>query len=106
MDENENRYSLALKQIVKSVNSNLSDTKILKSIAASTAKALQSTGCAIMALNPQREHLYIVGSYGLSDIYLRKGPINARISYPEILEGKTITVSDISTDERTQYPLP
>jgi len=104
MDTTENRFSLAFKQITKTANSILPFRKMVNSIAASTAKALQATGCAIMVLNPQREHLDIIGAFGLSDVYLRKGAINARKSYPEILDGKTVAVADIFSDKRTQYP--
>ncbi|MGA2158347.1 MAG: hypoxanthine phosphoribosyltransferase [Dehalococcoidia bacterium] len=104
MDATENRYSLAFKQIAKVINSDLPFKKIMGLVAASAARALQASGCAIMLLNPQREYLDIIGAFGLSDIYLRKGALNARKSYPEILEGKTVTVEDIIADKRTQFP--
>ncbi|MDD5313122.1 MAG: hypoxanthine phosphoribosyltransferase [Dehalococcoidia bacterium] len=104
MESTENRYSLALKQITKTVNSALPSKKVITSIAGSTAKALQATGCAVMILNPQKEHLDLLGAHGLSDMYLRKGALNARKSYPEILDGKIVAVADILTDKRSQYP--
>ena len=104
MDATENRCSLAFKQIAKVVNSDLPLKKIMGLIAASAARALQASGCAIMLLNPQREYLDIIGAFGLSDIYLRKGALNARKSYPEILDGKTVAVEDIIADKRTQFP--
>ncbi len=104
MDASENRYSLAFKQIAKVINSDLPFKKLVNLIAASAARALQASGCAIMLLNPQREYLDVIGAYGLSDVYLRKGALNARKSYPEILDGKTVAVEDILTDKRTQYP--
>lgn len=104
MNAPENRYALALKQITKTANSALPLKKVIRSIAATTAKALQAAGCAVMVLNPQREYLDTIGAYGLSDMYLRKGPINAHKSYPEILSGKTISVVDIFADDRLQYP--
>jgi bifunctional protein TilS/HprT len=104
MDATENRYSLAFKQISKLTNSSLPLRRLVNSIAGSTAKALQASGCAVFLLNPQKEYLDVAGAYGLSDIYLRKGPINAHQSYPEILDGKIIAVEDIYTDKRTQYP--
>ncbi|MHB8086604.1 MAG: hypoxanthine phosphoribosyltransferase, partial [Dehalococcoidia bacterium] len=104
MDAAENRCSLAFKQVAKVINSDLPFKKIMGLVAASTARAVQASGCAIMLLNPQREYLDIIGAFGLSDIYLRKGALNARKSYPEILEGKTVTVEDIIVDKRTQFP--
>ncbi|MBN1376656.1 MAG: hypoxanthine phosphoribosyltransferase [Dehalococcoidia bacterium] len=104
MEETENRYSIAFKQIAKLSNSDLPLRKLMNSIASSTAKALQASGCAILLLNPQKEYLDIIGALGLSDIYLRKGPINAHKSYPDILDGKIVTVEDICTHKGTQYP--
>jgi len=104
MDERENRYALAFKQIARTVNSPLALKKIVSEVCASATRGLQTAGCTVMLLNPQKEYLDIIGAYGLSDIYLRKGAINARRSYGEILEGKTVAVDDVLIDKRTQYP--
>jgi hypoxanthine phosphoribosyltransferase len=104
MDAIENRYSLAYKQIAKAANDTLPLKKLASTIAAGAARGLQASGCAVMLLNPRREYLDIIGAWGLSDVYLRKGAINARKSYPEILDGKIVAVGDILSDKRTQYP--
>jgi len=104
MDTVENRYSLAYKKIAKAANDTLPLKKLISSIAASTAKGLKASGCAVMLLNPRKEYLDIIGAWGLSDSYLRKGAINARKSYPDILDGKIVAVDDIFSDKRTQYP--
>jgi len=97
-------YYSALKQITKVANSALSLRRICNSIAKSTAKAMQANGCRILSLNPQREYLITVGAYGLSDLYLKKGPLDARKSLPDILEGKVVFIADAAKDERVQYP--
>lgn len=104
MDEMENRYALAFKQIARLINSADPLKKVVTGVCASATRGLQAAGCAVMLLNPQREYLDILGAYGLSDLYLRKGPINARRSYGDILEGKTVAVEDVQLDKRTQYP--
>jgi hypothetical protein len=101
MDATENRYSLAYKQIARAANDTLPLKKLVSTIAASAARGLQASGCAVMLLNPRREYLDILGAWGLSDLYLRKGAINARKSYPDILDGKIVAVEDICTDKRT-----
>lgn len=102
--DNQTGYYRALKQIVKHSSSALPLKKILNAIAASTAKAMDAAGCTIMLLNPKREHLSIIAAYGLSDLYLRKGILNVHRSLPEIMTGKIVTITDISHDDRTQYP--
>jgi bifunctional protein TilS/HprT len=104
VDNRENSYSQAFKQIAKTANSPLPLKNVLNSAAKSAAKALKAAGCSIMLLNPQREHFDIIAAYGLSDLYLRKGALKASKSLPEVLNGKVVVISDVSQDERTQYP--
>ena len=104
MDNQEKNYPAAFKQIARAANSSLPLKKALNSIAKSTAKAMKATGCSVMLLNPQGEHLDITAAYGLSDLYLRKGALNAHRSLPDILERNVVAISDISQDKRAQYP--
>ena len=57
-----------------------------------------------MFLSPKKEHLDIMAAYGLSDLYLKKGALNAHKSIPEILDGKTTAILNITKDKRAQYP--
>ena len=104
MDNRENSYSQAFKQIAKTANSPLPLKNVLNSAAKSAAKALKAAGCSIMLLNPQKEHFDIIAAYGLSDLYLRKGALKASKSLPEVLNGKLVAIFDVSQDERAQYP--
>ena len=97
-------YYSALKRITKVANSALSLRRICNSIAKSTARAMQVNGCRILSLNSQREYLITVGAYGLSDLYLKKGPLDARKSLPDILEGKVVSIVDAAKDDRVQHP--
>ena len=102
-DNSKNSYSQALKQIAITANSSLTLKKTLNSIARSVTKALKAAGCSILLLNPQKEHLEIIASYGLSDLYLRKGALNVRKSLPEIMQGEVTVITDVSQDKRAQY---
>ena len=104
MDNREHSYSQAFKQIAKATNSLLPLKNVLNSTAKSAAKALKAAGCSIMLLNPQKEHLDIIAAYGLSDLYLRKGALKASKSLPEVLDGKTVAIFDVTKDKRAQYP--
>ena len=97
-------YYSALKRITKVANSALSLRRICNSVAKSTAKAMQANGCRILSLNSQKEYLITVGAYGLSDLYLKKGPLDARKSLPDILDGKVVFIADAAKDERVQHP--
>jgi len=65
---------------------------------------MRANGCRILSLKSQKEYLITVGTYGLSDLYLKKGPLDARKSLPEILEGEVVFIADAAKDERVQYP--
>ena len=104
MARSRNSYYSALKQINKVANSALSLKRICNSIAKSAAKAVQANGCRILSLNPQKEYLITIGAYGLSDIYLKKGPLDVHKSLPDILDGKVVFIANAGKDERVQYP--
>lgn len=104
MGNSESNYPRAFKQLSNTANSSLPVKKVLSSMAKSAAKAMNADGCTIMLLSPQQEHLDIIAAYGLSDLYLRKGALNAHKSIPEILDGKVTAIFNISRDKRAQYP--
>jgi bifunctional protein TilS/HprT len=104
MARSRSSYYSALKQINKVANSALSLKRTCNSIAKSAAKAVQANGCRILSLNPQKEYLITVGAHGLSDIYLKKGPLDAHKSLPDILDGKVVFIANAAKDKRVQYP--
>jgi bifunctional protein TilS/HprT len=97
-------YYSILKQVNRVANSALSLRRICNSVAKSAAKAVQANGCRILSLNPQKEYLITVGAYGLSDLYLKKGPLDVHKSLPDILDGKVVFIANAAKDERVQYP--
>jgi len=52
------------------------------------AKAMWAKGCSLMLLSPDKKVLLHIVAYGLSDWYVRKGPVSADKSISEALEGK------------------
>ncbi len=97
-------YYLALKQIARAANSDLTLRRICNSVAKSTTKAIGAKGCRILSLDTQKEYLITIGAYGLSDLYLRQGPLDAHKSLPEILDGEVVVIYDATRDERVQHP--
>jgi GAF domain-containing protein len=56
-----------------------------------------------MLLSPDRKVLHHTVAYGLSDWYVRKGPVSADKSISEALAGRPIAVFDATGDLRIQY---
>ncbi len=104
MVNRDNSYSQAFTRITRAATSSLPFKKVLNSIARSSAKAIKAAGCSIMLLSPRKEYLSIIAAHGLSDVYLRKGALNVHKSLPEIMEGKIVSITDVSQDKRAQYP--
>ena len=73
-------------------------------LAKAVAKATEMNGCRVLVLDPKRNYLTTVGAFGLSDLYLRKGPLMARQSLPEVLEGNIAIVTHAPSDRRVQHP--
>ena len=70
-------YLKLFKEISKKINSSLDIGDILKSITESAAKTLDVKGCAIFLLDKSKKRLLYSSSYGLSDAYVNKGPIDS-----------------------------
>ena len=104
MENTETNYTQAFNQILKASNSAFPLKKILNSIAKTASKAMSAAGCSVMLLSPQSEHLTIIAAVGLSDLYLRKGILNANKSLPKIMEGKIVSITDITKQKQAQYP--
>ena len=96
-------YYKALYRIVKEVYSSTVTEDVLNSILRSTAEAMNVKGCSLMQLTPDRQQLLHTAAYGLSDWYIRKGPVKLDPIIAEALKGTPMVVDDVSTDTRVQY---
>lgn len=97
------RYYQYLYEAAAILNSSRSSDSVLRAIAEHVTKALEVKGCSLMLLTPDKKVLLHTAAYGLSDWYVRKGPVSADISISESLAGKAVAVLDATKDERIQY---
>lgn len=100
--ESEYHYSL-LYTIAKELSSSLVADEVLNSMVESITKAIGAKGCSLMLLTPDKKQLVHTISYGLSDWYLRKGPVRADAIISEVLQGKPVAILHINQDPRVQY---
>jgi len=103
MERDKESYYTSLYEVAATLNSARSSESILKSITEGVAKAMGAKGCSLMLLTPDKKVLLHTVAYGLSDWYVKKGPVSADRSISEALEGKPIAVLDATKDERVQY---
>ena len=103
MEEDERNYYQNLYDIAVVVNSAHDLEAILSRFAENVARAMGAKGCSLMLLTPDRKQLLHTAAYGLSDWYVRKGPVSADRSISEALEGKPVAILEATEDERVQY---
>jgi GAF domain-containing protein len=103
METKEARYYRALYEVAVTINSTLETREVLSAIAESTTAAMNAKACSLMLLSPDRRQLYHTAAYGLSDWYVRKGPLSVDLSMAEALEGHSVAVYDAGNDPRVQY---
>ena len=89
--------------ITSVLNSARDSRALLLSIVEGAARAMGAKACSLMLLTIERDVLLHTVAYGLSDWYLRKGPVALGQIISDVLEGKPVAVLDATTDERVLY---
>jgi signal transduction protein with GAF and PtsI domain len=97
------QYFRSFRDVSALISKSLDLKEVLDSITKNLARSLITKGCAIFLLSKVENRLKLLSSYGLSDAYLNKGPVDAEKSIAECLDGKPVLVPDATTDPRTQY---
>jgi signal transduction protein with GAF and PtsI domain len=99
------RFDLDQFKSISHAISTYEDLNILtKHLAEGTAKSFKAKGCSIMLLDEREMQLFHISSYGLSDEYIRKGPVIVEERYCSFCIGDPIFIKDMSNDPRVQYP--
>lgn len=85
------------------INASMDIRKIMEIMSEGVAKALEVKAVSVRLLDEEEKTLKLVASYGLSDRYLKKGPVSAEKSIAEALCGNPVVVKNASSDEGVQY---
>ena len=98
-------YFTSFYEVAKVVNASLKTSRVLEEIVSCVAKAMKVKACSLRVLESRKKRL-LMGAYcGLSDSYIRKGPILVEESGLDknALSGKTIWLKNAQTDKDFQY---
>lgn len=100
------QYYNTLYQVTRTITSTLDLDEVLKLITETTTKAMGVKACSIRLVDEDKKTLRIVSAYGLSEDYLKKGPVEIDKSPldAEVLKGNIVKIKDATTDPRFQYP--
>ncbi len=104
MQHQERQYFNLFRDACKAINSTLNLREVLTLITENIVAVLQVKACSIFLWDKARNLLEIGASCGLSEAYLKKGPLVADKSIAETLKGQTVQIFDAVNDPRVQYP--
>jgi signal transduction protein with GAF and PtsI domain len=95
-----------LGQVAQTISSSLDLDNVLQSIVRCAAETLNFKGASVRLLDEEGKRLEIRATYGLSEAYVEKGPVEVQKSPLdlEILSGKAVRVSEEEMDTKLQYP--
>jgi len=93
-----------LLRVTRAISESKDPEEVVLMTVESVKTALDVKGCAVFLINKKTDELELAASYGLSEKYLKKGPINYMKSIRESLEENPVAIYDVSDDPRIQYP--
>jgi signal transduction protein with GAF and PtsI domain len=96
-------YFGALYRLTRTIASTMEMKELLEAVAREIAEALPVKGCSLFWLNILTRELEPMASYGLSDAYVRKGPLSMDKSIPRVLEDQAVCIAEAGTDPAIQY---
>jgi len=104
MSFKERMYLRSFQEISKILASTLAVDEVLDQIVRQITGVMNLKGATIRLVNPRTNTLELVASVGLSEKYLKKGPVTLDKSIAEALSGRPVAIFDATTDPRLQYP--
>ena len=96
------RYKI-LYDIAQKLNSDLAPDEVLQTIVEALCNAAGGKGCSLMLLTSDGKQLMHNVAYGLSDWYVRKGPVRVDAAIEQALGGEPVAILDAASDSRVQY---
>lgn len=96
-------YLESYQNICRAISSSLSLNEVLNLIVTNVVKVLKVKACMLRLLNNETKRLEVAAHYGLTERYINKGPVEFDQSIKEALQGKTISIYDITLDEKARY---
>jgi signal transduction protein with GAF and PtsI domain len=104
MADKERMYLRSFVEISKALGSTLAVGEVMDQIVRHIIEAMGLKGATIRMVNPKTNTLELMASVGLSEKYLKKGPVTMDRSIAEALSGRPVAIYDATSDPRMQYP--
>ena len=104
MKAQEKNYFRLFRDVCKTINSSLNLAEVLNLITQNVVSVLNVKACTVFLWDREKNSLEVSATHGLSESYLKKGPLVADKSIAETLGGESVIISDVGNDPRIQYP--
>lgn len=96
-------YLESYQDICKAISSSLALNEVLDLIVANTVKVMNVKASMLRLLNRETQKLEVAAYYGLSERYVKKGPVEYDASIDDALAGKAVSIYDITSDANARY---
>jgi signal transduction protein with GAF and PtsI domain len=105
MSRKEKNYFKALYDVAKVINASLKPDEVLGQIVRCVADAMHAKACSLRVLDSRGERLLMGASWGLSEGYIRKGPVLVKESGLDrkALKGEAVRLENAQSDKAFQY---
>jgi PAS domain S-box-containing protein len=100
---NEKEYLEVFQEVTKALSVSLHPREVLEMIVRKIPEVMNLKAATVRLLDPDGKKLELVASYGLSEKYLNKGPVDAEKNVVEALKEKAVAIYDATTDNKIQY---
>jgi len=97
-------YFRALHDIARTILSTLDSQRVIDLLIGKLITVIKVKACSLRLVNETTRELEMIASGGLSESYLRKGPVHMEKSIRETLKGVPVLILDATADPRVEYP--
>jgi GAF domain-containing protein len=97
-------YLRALREMSRAIRSRSEARDVLTLICDQARRIFNAKGAAVRIVSRESGDLILSGASGLSESYLRKGPVLPDQSLAEVMSGGPVFIADVAVDPRVQYP--
>ena len=106
MDQEPQRrfYLKEFKAISKAISTYEDLNILINHFVEGVTRAFKVKGAVIMLYDEIEAQLFTVSSFGISENYLKKGPVFLNPQDDALVKGEPVFVQDLQTDARVQYP--
>lgn len=96
-------YLESYQNICKAISASLSLNEVLNLIVTNAVKVMNVKASMLRLLNKETQKLEVAAYYGLSEKYINKGPVDYDKSIADAMEGKAVSIYDITSDSDARY---